>query len=71
MINQAVQSASPAKIEAKRIDTANTYMQPAKPTHPHLKIFPVGVQIRHGCKGFRKVYQERRSELIPAKDGMN
>lgn len=71
MISQAVQSASPAKIEAKRIDPASRNFQLAKLTHSHLKISPVSVQIRHGCKGFRKVYQERGSELIPAKDGMN
>lgn len=71
MISQAVQSASPAKIEAKRIDPASRNFQRAKLTHSHLKISPVSVQIRHGCKGFRKVYQERGSELIPAKDGMN
>ena len=69
MINQAVQSASPAKIEAKRIDPPSRNFQRAKLTHSHLKISPVSVKIRHGGKGFRKVYQERGSELIPAKDG--
>lgn len=71
MINQAVQSASPAKIEAKRIDPPSRNFQRAKLTHSHLKISPVSVKIRHGGKGFRKVYQERGSELIPAKDGTN
>ena len=45
--------------------------QRAKLTHSHLKISPVSVQIRHGCKGFWNVYQERGSEFTPAKDGMN
>ena len=71
MISQAVQSASPAKIEATRIDPASRNFQQAKLTHSHLKISPVSVQIRHSCKGFRKEYQERGSELLPAKDGMN